>query len=381
MKRSLLLALSAAFLYPVAVEAQNRIVIPDTEEYLILTGDMHVHTVFSDGSVWPTTRVEEAFAEGVEVICMTDHLDDRHRRLLKNGDFNRDRNYSYDVAVKRGDELGIIVVKGAEISRGMPPGHFNTLFISDVEPIAQASDAHEDHQEGMLAGLSQAVKQNAFCVWNHPHWSAQQPAEVLWHPEHDTIFNKGYMHAIEVYNSCDGFSFEAFQWALDRNLTLICGTDVHGPMFTEYNFPAGELRPVTLIFAKEASVNGVREALEARRTAVFADGCVYGDEKLLTMLLDACLRVEAVRQQGKNTMVTLKSFSSIPLRLRRNDSSPDAAYSRFKVVYPFETQVYGCRGLVYKTPIVKEEFIMSFDVENFYTAPGKNLNYKIKINR
>ena len=166
----------------------------------------------------------------------------------------------------------------------------NTLFISDVEPIAQASDAHEDHQKGMLAGLSEARKQNAFCVWNHPHWSAQQPVEVLWHPEHEEIFNNGQMQAIEVYNSCDGFSFEAFQWALDRNLTLICGTDVHGPMFTEYNFPAGELRPVTLIFAKEASVNGVREALEARRTAVFADGCVYGDEKLLTMLLDACLK-------------------------------------------------------------------------------------------
>ena len=83
MKRSLLLALSAAFLYPVAVEAQNRIVIPDTEEYLILTGDMHVHTVFSDGSVWPTTRVEEAFAEGVEVICMTDHLDDRQKTSEK----------------------------------------------------------------------------------------------------------------------------------------------------------------------------------------------------------------------------------------------------------------------------------------------------------
>lgn len=381
MKQSLLFILSAALMCHAAADAQNRIVIPDTEEYLVLTGDMHVHTVFSDGSVWPTTRVEEAYAEGVEVICMTDHLDDRHRKLVKKGDFNRDRNYSYDVAVERGNELGVIVVKGAEISRGMPPGHFNTLFISDVEPIAQASDAHEDHQKGMLAGLSQAKKQNAFCVWNHPHWSAQQPSEVAWFPEHEAIFKKGHMHAIEVYNSCDGFSFEAFQWALDRNLTLICGTDVHGPMFSEFNFPAGELRPVTLIFAKDASVEGVREALEARRTAVFADGCVYGDEKLLTALLDACLKVETVGQQGKNTMVTLKSTSSIPLRMRRNDSNPDAAYSRFKVIYPFETQEYKCRGMVYKTPIEKDEFIMSFNVENFYTAPGQNLDYKIKINR
>ena len=97
MKRSLFFLLSAAFMCHWGADAQNRIVIPDTDEYLVLTGDMHVHTVFSDGNVWPTTRVEEAYAEGVEVICMTDHLDDRHRRLVKQGDFNRDRNYSYDV--------------------------------------------------------------------------------------------------------------------------------------------------------------------------------------------------------------------------------------------------------------------------------------------
>ena len=71
MKHSLLFALSAVLLCPVTLEAQNRIVIPDTDEYQILTGDMHVHTIFSDGSVWPATRVEEAYSEGVEVICMT----------------------------------------------------------------------------------------------------------------------------------------------------------------------------------------------------------------------------------------------------------------------------------------------------------------------
>ena len=50
------------------VEAQNKIVIPDTENHLILTGDMHLHTVFSDGNVWPNTRVDEAYSEGVEGV-------------------------------------------------------------------------------------------------------------------------------------------------------------------------------------------------------------------------------------------------------------------------------------------------------------------------
>lgn len=361
--------------------AQNKIVIPDTKEYLVLTGDMHMHTVFSDGSVWPITRVDEAYSEGVEVICMTDHLDKRHKKLANAGVFNGDRNYSYDVAAKRGKELGVTVIKGAEVTRRMPPGHFNTLFISDVEPIAQASDAQEEHQKGMLAGLEQAQKQNAFCVWNHPHWAAQQPADVKWFPEHEEIYQKGYMHGIEAYNSCDGFSFEAFQWALDKNLTLICGTDSHAPMFMEYNFPAGELRPVTLIFAKENTVESIHEALKARRTAIFADGCVYGSEELLTSLLDACFCLESVKQKDYKTLVRFVNKSSIPLRLRKNDANPVAAYTNFNVVYPFEKQVYVCTGMEYKTPVIPDEFTLSFKVENFYTAPGRNLNYKIKIKK
>lgn len=363
------------------ISAQNKIIIPDTDKHLILTGDMHMHTIFSDGNVWPTTRVEEAHSEGVEVICITDHLDGRHQRLVNQGTANVNRNYSYDVAAQLGEKLGVIVIKGAEISRSMPPGHFNTIFISDVEPIAQASDAHEDHQKAMLAGLGQAKKQNAFCTWNHPHWFAHYPV-VKWHPEHEEIYNKGLMHGIEVYNSCDGFSFEAFQWALDRNLTLIGGTDVHTPMFREYNFAAGELRPVTLIFAKEKSQAGVQEALIYRRTAIFANGCVYGREEQLTELISSVLTLEEFTENKYGVRVVLKNNSSIPLRMKRvESSSPEVLYSRFQVIDPFESQEYECRGTIYKTPLELKEFVLSFEIENFYTAPGKNLIYNITIKR
>ena len=379
MKRLFFIALSASLINIVTAVAQNKIVIPDTDEYQVLTGDMHIHTTFSDGNVWPTTRVKEAYSEGVEVICITDHLDERHKKLVKSGMFNGDRNVSYDLAVKNAEEYGVIVIKGAEISRGMPPGHFNTLFISDVEPIAQANDAQKDHQKGMLAGLEEAEKQNAFCVWNHPHWSAQQPVEVKWHLQHEEIFNKGQMHGIEVYNSCDGFSFEAFQWAIDKNLTMICGTDVHGPVFLDYNFNAGELRPVTLIFAKEKSEAGVREALENRRTAVFADGCVYGDEQLLKSLLKSVITVEKVSNKGKRILVVLKNNSSIPLRLKRAEVLNEVTCPMFKMIYPMGEQSFECCALEYNAPITADEFVLSYELENFYTAPGQKLTYQITI--
>ena len=364
-----------------SMRAQNRIVIPDTKDYLVLTGDMHMHTIFSDANVWPETRVEECAAEGVEVLCITDHMEDRHNRMVNQGLFNCDRNKSYEIAAKRGKQLGVTVIHGGEVTRRMPPGHFNVLFIDDVEPIAKVDDSHKDHLEGALASLAEARKQGSFNVWNHPHWAAQAPNEVKWFKEHSKIYKEGLLDAIEVYNSCDGFSMEAFQWCIDKNLTLICGTDSHKPMFMELNTNAGELRPVTLIFAKENTVEGVQEALVARRTAIFADGKVYGNAELLKMLVDSCLEVVSVKQSGNSTRVTVRNNSSIPMILVKGEGGDQAAYTRYNIIEPFETYTYGCTGLEYKTSVAVDSFVLSFDFENFYTAPGQHFNYKINVTK
>lgn len=361
--------------------AQNKIVIPDTKDYLVLTGDMHMHTIFSDANVWPDTRVEECYVEGVEVLCITDHMEARHKRMVNQGLFNCDRNKSYEIAAKRGKELGVTVIHGGEVTRRMPPGHFNVLFIDDVEPIAEVDDSYTDHIKGGMAALGEAKKQGSFNVWNHPHWAAQSPEGAKWQDGHTKIFEAGLMDAIEVYNSCDGFSMEAFQWCIDKNLALICGTDAHKPMFMHLNGNAGELRPVTLIFAKENSVEGVKEALNARRTAIFADGRVYGSPELLKMLVDACLEVVSVTQSGNTTRVTLKNNSSIPMILTKGEGGEQAAYTSFNIIDPFETHTYGCTGLEYKTPVAVDEFVLSFDFENFYTAPGQHFNYRINVKK
>ena len=58
------------------------------------------------------------------------------------------------------------------------------------------------------------------------------------------------MMGIEVFNPFDGYYQEAFQWALDRGLTILCNTDTHWPLSQQYDYAAGEHRPVTLVFAR-----------------------------------------------------------------------------------------------------------------------------------
>jgi hypothetical protein len=56
-------------------EVRHEIHFPDLPGYQTLKCDLHMHTVFSDGYVWPTVRVDEAWREGLDAISLTDHIE------------------------------------------------------------------------------------------------------------------------------------------------------------------------------------------------------------------------------------------------------------------------------------------------------------------
>ena len=44
---------------------------PNTEKYKVIVADLHTHSVFSDGAVWPNVRVEEAVRDGIDLLAIT----------------------------------------------------------------------------------------------------------------------------------------------------------------------------------------------------------------------------------------------------------------------------------------------------------------------
>ena len=87
-----------------------------------------MHTVFSDGDVWPTVRIDEALRDGLDAIAITDHIEYNPKK-----DFIPvDHNAAWKVGEKYARERNLILVHGTEITRKMPPGHFNALFINDA---------------------------------------------------------------------------------------------------------------------------------------------------------------------------------------------------------------------------------------------------------
>lgn len=392
MKRlTLLLCLALMTSFAVAagdITTPNKIVIPNIEGYKTLKGDFHIHTIFSDATVWPTTRVEEAIWEGLDVIAITEHIDTRHQKMVNKGYFTEkcDRDESYRIAKKAAGKK-LIVVHGGEITRGMPPGHFNCLFVKDNDDICAAAEANDhDHVLAMEGGLKEARNQGAFIMWNHPNWEKQAPNVTIMHNAHKKLLKEGYMDAIEVYNMACGYSPESHEWALKNNLAILGNSDSHGPFFYTIDYLHGAHRPITLVFAKEKSLEGVREALDDARSAIFAEGRVYGREQELAPLLKACLKVSK-KLTAKGVSIRLENKSSIPITLEKAAGSEQYRYPRYIAIPPHSHVSFRAQALIdanNKQPKLDDsvkEVEVNFTVENFQIGADKPLPFKIVATR
>lgn len=252
---------------------RNEIHIPDFGGYKTLKCDFHIHTVFSDGLVWPSVRVTEAWQEGLDAIAITDHIEYRpHKEILK-----ADLNESYKIAKKAGDAIGFIVIQGTEITRSKPLGHLNALFIEDANPM----DVKDP-----LAAIDEAKRQKAFIMWNHPGWPDDKSTL---YPVHEKLIKEGKIDGIEVFNCLEYYPV-SFDWCKEYNLAFLGNTDIHATITNDYD-TKNSFRPMTLVLATDRSEQGIRDALFARRSIAFFNGELAGKAEYLKGLLKASLKI------------------------------------------------------------------------------------------
>ena len=338
-------------------QVRDTIIIPDIPGYKTIRYDPHIHTVFSDGRVWPTIRVEEAWREGIDAISITDHIEYRPFRE----DVISDHNRAYEVARPLAENLGIILIHGTEITRAMPPGHFNAVFLDDANELDKA-----DWRDAMRS----AKNQNAFIFWNHPGWSRQQPDTTLWWDEHTWLLENGMLHGIEVVNGRE-FYPEALQWCLDKNLTMLGTSDIHNPIGMDYNFELGERRPMTLVFARDRTPEALREALFAGRTAVYFDNRLAGREEYLDAIFFNSIEVRSVTRHSNRYAVTLYNPTSIPLEISKAGGN-DPAFEFFRTT---TIPAGGYRNIaVYIANASEYDYIeLNLNIDNFLVGPDKGL--------
>ena len=339
---------------------------PDTDDYQVYTVDLHTHSVFSDGHVWPTVRVGEAEHEGIDLIAITEHLEYQpHGMDIP----HPDRNRSFEIA-KNSTETDLLVVNGAEITRMFPPGHINAVFIEDANKLIKIDRSKQNELDELLidapksfideytgnpwfndAGLAalwpveetllEARKQNAFVFWNHPVWSAETDnVETIVGDLNKYLFEENLVHGIEVVNG-QWFSDEAFQIGLDYDLTLLGTSDIHGLTEWDYLNQPGGHRPLTLVLATDRTENSIKEALIDGRTVIWYKHDLIGLEKNLLPLLKNSLEITGVSYKGRTIgNVKLKNHTDVRFMLRVADKNLIENSSNIIIVEPNETTVF-----------------------------------------
>ena len=393
----LLLAGSAATYADAQPEQDARSIdFPDPEGYVTLVADLHTHTVFSDGDVWPTIRIEEATKDGIDVISFTEHLEYQpHIEDIP----HPDRNRSFELGQLAVSNSDLMVIKGAEITRQInddlkTPGHINAVFIQDAnklyrydasrkeEALAQFrpqatthSPADEYNAITRLWPAEQAIQeanaQSAFVFWNHPAWFAQRPDGIATLENiHKQFIADGLLHGIEVVNM-HWFSEAALQIALDNNLTILGTSDVHQLIDWDYEPHHGGHRPVTLILADTNTEASVKEALFARRTVVWFNDLLIGEERNVVPLLKASLTIASASYTPDTTIleVTFRNVSDATFQLK-NTSHYTFAEDDDYLVIPQHSETMIPVNVIERLSSVE----LKFEVLNAIVAPKTHPN-------
>lgn len=360
----LLLIMSVTFL---DAQTRNELSFPDIPGYLTLKCDLHVHTCLSDGYVWPTERVTEAWMEGLDAIAITDHIEYRpHAEYI-----TPDLNASWEIARKEAEQYGLIVIKGAEITRNMPPGHFNALFLNDINGLVK---------EGFMDAVEAAIRQDAFVFWNHPGWRQGAPDTPYWYPVHKDLLQKGWMHGIEVVN-WDWYYPEAFQSALDFGLTMMGNSDIHGPSSLAKAEDPKWHRPVTLVLARSRTSESIHEALKSGRTAIWHKEQLYARYEFAAPLVSSALEIKnplVVMNGNHKGSLILHNSSDLPLRLKPLKDISFFSLPNEMVVPPRQTIVAALTAKG-STPAGITRLNFTCEVSNVFVSPDSNLQMSLEF--
>ena len=373
---------------------------PNTEKYKVIVADLHTHSVFSDGAVWPNVRVEEAVRDGIDLLAITEHLEYQpHIDDIP----HPDRNRSFDIAEDIAKNKDLTVINGAEITRMFPPGHINAIFIEDANKLiyldeAKISEAKEILKEvpeesltnyedlswledAALASLwpvknalIEARNQNAFTFWNHPAWSSEEfIGQPMLREIHKEFFRDNLLHGIEVANG-DGYSEEAFRIALEYGLTVLGTSDVHGLIDWDYPSSIGAHRPVTLILSESNSSDAIKSSLFSGKTVVWFKNNLIGLENNILELTNSYLKAKKVEilENSDIARVEIENVSDVRFIIQVLDQSSVVNESNLIEIAPNEKTVLQIDNGIDKG---------SLDVKilNAFIAPNKNLLTTLKF--
>ena len=339
---------------------RNEIKIPDIRGYVTLKCDFHMHTVFSDGKVWPSIRVQEAWRDGLDAISITDHIE--YKPFKK--DVSTDQNKPYEIALPFAESSNLLLIKGAEITRDTPPGHHNAIFLSEIDSL---------DRKDFFQAVGEAEEQGAFIFYNHPGWKHPQGI-AEWFDYQTKLFDKGWLYGIEVVNGNDYYPL-AHKWCIEKKLTLMGDSDSHNPISFDYDNSRNEHRPVTLVFAKKRTLPAIKEALFARRTAIWWKGGLIGDKEFLSPIFHNSIEIVSPQItfiDKEITYIQIHNDSDIDYEIETTGESELVSLPKHFVLYGGKTSIIQAHKKA-KNVYGRKTVHIPVIIKNLYTEPEQGM--------
>lgn len=335
----------------------------------VLAVDLHTHSVFSDGSVWPDVRVEEARRDGLFALAVSEHLEYQPKAAdIPHADRNRSFAVAQLAATIKPDATGLeaqplLVINGSEITKAtIQPGHINAVFITDANAL-RGTDAKVQ--------LQAANAQGAFTFWNHPYWTSQTPDGVArMTPVHTDLIRSGLLHGIEVANGAD-MSDEAFQIALDNKLTILGTSDIHGLIDWDYDLAGGGHRTATLVLTAAETADGVKAALKAGDTVAIYNDNLIGLPKHVEAVVRSTLKIDVGQPLPRTSVVPVSVINDSPVDYVLQNVGREGFYDEGHV---FTVKAGSSFTVVVKDVPDASKLGLTFRVLNTYVAPREHLS-------
>ena len=151
---------------------RREMVLPQVNGYNVYKADLHTHTIFSDGQVLPSLRVQEAWLDGLDIMAVTEHIEHRPTEatfveyLVKYVDEKYDGAVNHKIGSKGMTEEGLMVdlnhcvklsQKEAEKYDREIDYLYGKLLLEKKDPVLKELLLHE---EGKYSRLFDTLKDN-----------------------------------------------------------------------------------------------------------------------------------------------------------------------------------------------------------------------------
>ncbi|MPZ54381.1 MAG: PHP domain-containing protein [Acidimicrobiia bacterium] len=235
--------------------------LPTDDDTIWLRGDLHSHTVHSDGKLEIDALLAHAVSRGLDFVAVTDHNTVSHHPYLE----------------EAGNRMGMVAIPGQEVTTDV--GHANCLGEIPWVDFREPADTWRETAEENGGLMSVNHPWAGHVAWRKP---LSQPATLveMWHHTWDRVFR---------------LPFE--EWQLFGRVP-VGGSDFHRPG----DQPLGD--PTTWVEVNEPTVAGLLDGLGVGRVCIGANPSsplVYarGDE-LVVVDGEGCELVDA---EGRRSLV------------------------------------------------------------------------------